>query len=157
MHKNFVPPVSIEEFAAYLDGNLTDEGMSRIDSLVSTNPDMEELVDASVTVDEGIEDYLQDEFAYEADMTALEDSDFDLPDLDAYTTNQAETDFPESMDVAHAADAADVTDETTGVDIAYLPEDNGETVDEDLVNLLHQDDETQEPQGFPLDFDEDFL
>ena len=27
MHKDFVPPVSFEEFAAYLDGNLTEDGM----------------------------------------------------------------------------------------------------------------------------------
>ena len=30
MHKDFVPPVSIEEFAAYLDGNLTEDGMNDI-------------------------------------------------------------------------------------------------------------------------------
>ena len=77
MDKNFMPPVSIEKFAAYLDGNLSDDEMNRIDALVSTNPDMEELVAISDEVDEDIQIYMQDEFAYEADMTALEDSDFD--------------------------------------------------------------------------------
>ena len=35
MHKDFVPPVSIEEFAAYLDGNLTEDGMNEIALLYS--------------------------------------------------------------------------------------------------------------------------
>ena len=43
MHKDFVPPVSIEEFAAYLDGNLSEDGMNRIDALAAMNHDMEEM------------------------------------------------------------------------------------------------------------------
>lgn len=34
MHKDFIPPVSIEEFAAYLDGNLTEEGMNEVASAI---------------------------------------------------------------------------------------------------------------------------
>ena len=83
MDKNYMPPVSIEKFAAYLDGNLSEDEMNRIDTLVSTNSDMEELVSISDEVDEDIQIYMQDEFAYEADMTALEDSDFDIPNIDA--------------------------------------------------------------------------
>lgn len=54
MDKNFMSPVSIEKFAAYLDGNLSENEMNRVDILVSTNPDMEELVATSDEVDEDI-------------------------------------------------------------------------------------------------------
>ena len=47
MHKDFVPPVSIEEFAAYLDGNLSENGMNRIDALAAMNHDMEKLMKTS--------------------------------------------------------------------------------------------------------------
>ena len=40
MNKDFMPPVSIEEFAAYLDGNLSEDGMNRIDALAAMNHDM---------------------------------------------------------------------------------------------------------------------
>lgn len=36
MNKDFVPSVSIEEFAAYLDGNLTEDGMEYISSIIPT-------------------------------------------------------------------------------------------------------------------------
>ena len=43
MHKDFVPPVSIEEFAAYLDGNLTDDGMEYISSVISNNQNLADI------------------------------------------------------------------------------------------------------------------
>lgn len=92
MDKNFILPVSIEKFAAYLDGNLSEDEMNRIDALVAANPDMEKLVAASDEVNEDIQVYMQDEFAYEADMTALEDSDFDIPNLEADLTPHVGTD-----------------------------------------------------------------
>lgn len=50
---------------------------------------------------------MQDEFAYEADMTALEDSDFDIPNLEADLPPHIGTDTPDYRDVAYVADAAD--------------------------------------------------
>lgn len=166
MDKNFMPPVSIEKFAAYLDGNLSDDEMNRIDSLVSTNPDMEELVAVSDEVDEAIQVYMQDEFAYEADMTALEDSDFDIPNLEADITSHTGTDTLDYREVACAADAAD--------EIADIDEINtlndGEPFEDEFENdefLSHKDEDTisniydnnegnaHEPSDFPLD--DDFL
>lgn len=167
MDKNFMPPVSIEKFAAYLDGNLSEDEMNRIDTLVSTNPDMEELVAISDEVDEDIQIYMQDEFAYEADMTALEDSDFDIPNLDADIPPHTGTDNPDYREVACAADAAgDITD----IDAPHLLNDEDETVEDEFESdefLSHKDEDTisnindnnegnaHEPSDFPLD--DDFL
>ena len=166
MDKYFMPPVSIEKFAAYLDGNLSDDEMNRIDALVSTNPDMEELVAISDEVDEDIQVYMQDEFAYEADMTALEESDFDIPNLDADITPYIETDTPDYREVACAAD---VTDEINDVDETNHFNDDDEEIGEDEFGnddfITHQDDDSfstisandgdneHKPSDFPIEDD----
>ena len=162
-----MPPVSIEKFAAYLDGNLSEDEMNRIDTLVSTNPDMEELVAISDEVDEDIQVYMQDEFAYEADMTALEDSDFDIPNLDADIIPHIGTDNTDYRGVACAADAAD---EISDIDVTNPLNDDDETIEDEFENddfLTHKDEDTisnisnlndnggnaHEPSDFPLDDD----
>lgn len=161
MDKNFMPPVSIEKFAAYLDGNLGDDEMNHIDALVSTNPDMEELVAVSDEVDEDIQVYMQDEFAYEADMTALEDSDFDIPNLEADLTPHIGTDTPDYREVACAADEID---ETNKIDETSQLNDDDDEIGEDEF-MTHQDDESfstisvndggnaHEPSDFPIEND----
>lgn len=167
LDKIFMSPISIEKFAAYLDGNLSEDEMNRIDALVSSNPDMEELVAISDEIDEDIQVYMQDEFAYEADMTVLEDIDFDIPNLDADLTPHVGTDTPDYREVAYAADAADgITD---------INETNQLNVDDKICEdefgndefMTHQDDDSfstisennegnaHESSDFPLD--EDFF
>ena len=157
MHKDFVPPVSIEEFAAYLDGNLSENGMNRIDALAAMNHDMEEMITLSDKIDEDVIVYMQDDFAYEADMTALENSDFDIPDLDVDITPHIGTDTKD-----------DAVDETTDIVESTTLNDNNETVPEMLENddfLTYQDedsistnsdnheDDVQEHSIFPLEED----
>lgn len=157
MHKDFVPPVSIEEFAAYLDGNLSEDGMNRIDALAAMNLDMEEMITLSDKIDEDVIVYIQDDFAYEADMTALENSDFDIPDLDVDITPHIGTDTKD-----------DAVDETTDIVESTTLNDNNETVPEMLENddfLTYQDedsictnsdnheDDVQEHSIFPLEED----
>ena len=161
MDKEFMPPLSIEEFAAYLDGNLSEDEMNRIDALVSTNPEMEELVDIADEVDEDVQIYMQDEFAYEADVTALDDSDFDIPNLDADITPSIGSDSSEYRDVACAAD------ETTDIPEISSFNNDDETMEEmlekndfqtyqdkDSVNAFNEHDDgnnTHETSDFPLD------
>ena len=61
MHKDFVPPVSIEEFAAYLDGNLTDDGMEYISSVISNNQNLADIAEISDVVDDITEQYILDD------------------------------------------------------------------------------------------------
>lgn len=167
MDKNFIPPVSIEKFAAYLDGNLSEDEMNHIDALVSTNPDMEELVAASDEVDKDILVYMQDEFAYEADMTALEDSDFEILNLDADLPLHIGTNTPDYREVACAADAANEITDIVETDKLNDYDKIGEDEFENDEFMSHQDDDSigtisennrgnaHEPSDFPLD--DDFL
>lgn len=52
MHKDFMPPVSIEEFAAYLDGNLSDDEMKAVSSVIANDDAMQDIVLNSQTIDE---------------------------------------------------------------------------------------------------------
>ena len=163
MDKEFMPPLSIEEFAAYLDGNLSEDEMNRIDALVSTNPEMEELVDIADEVDEDVQIFMQDEFAYEADVMALKDSDFDIPNLDADITSNIGGDSSEYRDVVCAADeTTDITeisllssDEEIMKEI--LEKNDFQTYqDEDSVDAFNEQDDginTDEPSDFPIDDD----
>lgn len=152
-----MPPVSIEEFAAYLDGNLSEGEMNRIDALAAMNHDMEEMITLSDKIDEDVIVYTQDDFAYEADMAALENSDFDIPDLDVDITPHIGTDTKD-----------DAVDETTDIVERTTLNDNNETVPEMLENddfLTYQDedsistnsdnheDDVQEHSIFPLEED----
>ncbi len=154
MDKDFMPPVSIEKFAAYLDGNLSEDEMNRIDALVSTNPDMGELVVISDEVDEDIQVYMQNEFAYEADMTALENSDFDIPNLDADITPHIGDDSTEYREVACVADAADeITDIDETVEEMFESDEFQFLQNEDSPNTFNEgnDNNAQESSDFSLD------
>ena len=79
---NFVNmPISVEQFAAYLDGNLSEQEMLEVETLIASNRDLEELVSMSDILEEDIQYYLNDEFAFDTDMSALSESDFELPQI----------------------------------------------------------------------------
>ena len=57
MHKDFVPPVSIEEFAAYLDGNLTEDGMNEVASAIQSDGFLQNILSTGNMVDETLSTY----------------------------------------------------------------------------------------------------
>ena len=57
MYKDFVPPVSIEEFAAYLDGNLTEDGMNEVASAIHNDDSMQDILSTGHMVDETLSTY----------------------------------------------------------------------------------------------------
>ena len=76
MNKDFVPPVSIEEFAAYLDENLTDDRMEYISSVISYNKNLADIAEISDIVDDTKEQsILDDEFL----SSEIESMDFNIP------------------------------------------------------------------------------
>lgn len=88
MDNNFDIPISIEKFAAYLDGNLPHDEINDIDAIIGGNPDMEALVSMADVVDEDVQHYINDDFLYEADITALENGEFDLPEIPNINDNE---------------------------------------------------------------------
>ena len=87
MDKLFIPPVSVEQFAAYLDGNLPESQMHNMDLLIATDPVMMELSEISDVIAEDTQYYMNDDFALEADMIMLDEHDFELPDIDSNNMN----------------------------------------------------------------------
>ena len=78
MNEHPSPEISIEKFAAYLDGNLTPDEMVQIADIVAQDADMgtllrqSEIVEENMKTDESIEMSLPDEIA---------SLDFSLPEL----------------------------------------------------------------------------
>ena len=82
MNNDVILSISVEKFAAYLDNNLPDDEMSQIDGMISNTPELEELVAVSDSIDQDIQEYLSDDFLYEADTAVFEEDSFEIPLID---------------------------------------------------------------------------
>ena len=73
-----LPPVSIEQFAAYLDGNLPEAEMQQISKLATQDENLGRLLDASSQIEDTL-------LSYEKQGLELPDEianmDFELPDI----------------------------------------------------------------------------
>ena len=82
MDRKSTLPVSPEQFAAYLDGNLTDVEMAHIERLAAADDGMRELLAANDAVD----DWLDENGSAEDDVPEiLRNGDFPIPDIDDST------------------------------------------------------------------------
>lgn len=79
MHKDFVPPVSIEEFAAYLDGNLMEDGMNEIASAIHSDDSLQDIMSSCHTIDDTIANYEPLQLTVPADISS---TDFEIPQID---------------------------------------------------------------------------
>lgn len=86
------PYISIEQLAAYFDGNLSAADADRVEAALGNDPDMEELIAIADQVDDDIAQSTADGSAYDAEYQALAYDDFPLPELDASAGAVAETD-----------------------------------------------------------------
>lgn len=78
MYNEYDLPVSVEEFAAYLDSNLSVEDMDRIDSVVSEDLSMQELVRVSQLVSDTMESYSSMDLNLPEDILSM---DFSIPPI----------------------------------------------------------------------------
>lgn len=78
MHKNFVPPISIEEFAAYLDGNLSEEEMNKITSVINIEYNLQAIMSNCHTIDNAMASYERFEQIIPKDILS---DDFEIPDF----------------------------------------------------------------------------
>lgn len=79
MHKDFVPPVSIEEFAAYLDGNLTEDGMNDVASAIHSDDSLQDIMSSCHAIDDTIANYEPLQLTVPEDILS---TDFEIPQLD---------------------------------------------------------------------------
>ncbi len=72
-------PVSIEEFAAYMDGNLSDDEMQRIGSVIENDETMQGVMDSMEQSELTLAEYGQEDMQLPKEIA---DGEFDLPETD---------------------------------------------------------------------------
>lgn len=116
-------PVSIEEFAAYMDGNLSDDEMQRVSSVIDENKDMQEIIDSCNSIDD-LYDY--NEFVGDTIIPdEIERMEFDVPNLDAINICDLPVDYLQEEEVAACAE------EPTNIDLSVYEDEsshNSETL-----------------------------
>ena len=70
-------PVSIEEFAAYMDGNLTDDGMQRVGTVMELDNTMQDVMDSMEQSELTLADYRLEDMQL---PEVLEEMDFYIPE-----------------------------------------------------------------------------
>ena len=78
MDKNIPSSISIEKFAAYLDGNLMPDEMEIISSKVNDDEMMQDILSASKQVEETIEGYTSDDLILPEELNS---DNFEIPSL----------------------------------------------------------------------------
>ena len=155
MHKDFVPPVSIEEFAAYLDGNLTEDGMNEIASAIHSDDSLQDIMSSCHAIDDTIANYepLQltvpdDIYSTDFEIPQIDDNDYlnigDWGNLDvaacAVAPFQADTmgteddSFSIGDHIGLDEDSSDITSEHWGTDLSNTMSDDG-LIDFDNTDL----------------------
>ena len=79
MHKDFVSPVSIEEFAAYLDENLTEDGMNKVALAIYSDNSLQDIMSSCHTIDDTIANYEPLQLTAPKDISS---TDFEIPQMD---------------------------------------------------------------------------
>lgn len=129
MHKDFVPPVSIEEFAAYLDGNLSDDEMQRLSSVIENDEAMQDIAVNNLSIEDALSHCESSEFILPDELSSL---DFEIPQFDDSNSMDFDNTW-EALEVA--ACAADTT--------CYAPTeyDDSSTLPshEDTVGIHHEE------------------
>lgn len=118
MNTDILENISIEQFAAFLDGNLKEEDMQSVAATIDVNKELSDILSEVMLVDESV-----DLYANHLDMLQSEmpDMDFDLPvipilaestetvELSVVSTDNSTIEFmqTEGMHLSIASDTAD--------------------------------------------------
>ena len=78
MDSSFIPPISIEKFAAYLDRNLSSSEMEQISTIIELDNDLQQIRDMSNTIDEDMA--VDNLLGYEL-PSEIKSLDFELPNI----------------------------------------------------------------------------
>lgn len=73
-----MPSVSIEEFAAYLDGNLTEDGMNEVASAINSEDNLHAIMSSCQTVDDTLANYEPLQLTVPDEISTM---DFEIPNV----------------------------------------------------------------------------
>lgn len=127
MHKDFVPPISIEEFAAYLDGNLSDDEMQRVSSVIENDEAMQDIAVNNLSIEDALSHCESSEFTLPDELTSL---DFEIPQFD---DSMNFDNAWEALEVAACAADTTYCDPTEYDDSSTFPS------HEDTVGIHHEE------------------
>lgn len=128
MNAKFTPAISEEIFAAWLDGNVTPEQDSAISQMCATDPQLQEILDASDDVDQEYENLIEDGYPLPEEF----EDDFELPYIEV---------------------AADEEENAVTMDDEILPYENDEEVEE--YEGEHGDNQIHDDDYIPYPIDDD--
>ena len=129
MHKDFEPPISIEEFAAYLDGNLSDDEMQRVSSVIENDEAMQDTAVNNLSIEDALSHCESSEFILPDELTSL---DFEIPQFDDSHSMNFDNVW-EDLEVAACAADTTYCDPTEYDDSSTLPS------HEDTVGIHHEE------------------
>ncbi len=142
MDKHFNPSISIEKFAAFLDGNLPQDEMQNISSNIEHDEDLKAILDTSNMIDTTLEN-IPDDVQIPDEIANLE---FDLPNL---------TDNSVDFNMFHIDDTPDVS---TCADDSFYSDTNDVSLDiNDSIDTTSDDinpDNSSDLDSSPLIFDD---
>lgn len=136
-------PVSVEGFAAYLDGNLSQEDMAKVESVISTDDAMHDILINCQAIDDAMINCGPLELLIPDEISSL---DFEIPSIDDNIFNDGYFDFPEvtacaaELIINEATDTEDVdahANANEDLDVLNHPrftEDITENIDNHLTN-----------------------
>ena len=137
MVKHSLP--SIEQIAAFLDGNLSENEMKQFSQLAENNDVLHQLLDASSVVDEAMSNFTDSDLQLPPEIVG---SDFELPTIPAEGISPLVTLSPEPMDDVLVAAAA-CADEDISMFSDVIPDDHstiGGELHDDPSHLIPGDD-----------------
>ena len=130
---------SIEQFAAYLDGNLSQSEMQQFSQLAEHDSVLHQLLDASSVVDNTLAGFTDSDLQLPPEIVG---SDFELPTIPAEGISPLVTLSPEPMDDILVAAAA-CADEDISMFSDVIPDDHstiGGELHDDPSHLIPGDD-----------------
>lgn len=143
MDKHFNPSISIEKFAAFLDGNLPQDEMQNISSTIEHDEALKAILDTSNMIDTTLENDISDDVQIPDEIANLE---FDLPNL---------TDNSVDFNMFHIEDTSDVS---TYADDSFYSDTNDVSLDiNDSIDTTGDDinpDDSSDLDSSPLIFDD---
>ncbi len=149
MHKHSLP--SIEEFAAYLDGNLPQSEMEHLSQLAEQDDVLHQLIDASSAIDDAIACYSDTDKQLPPEISG---SSFEIPPIPSIEISNVDSFIPESMDSTFVAVSVSTADDTQ--DFGNMQENNYEYneessgVDNTTNQILNNDEELVNTQEHSL-------
>lgn len=98
MDKLFNSGISIEEMAAFLDGNLSASDMQKMSSLIEKDDSLKEIIELSDQIDDNLINESSDTFDIPFDILSTE---FQLPEIsfEEYSNEHTQFGFDENFDV----------------------------------------------------------